>query len=321
MKHFLECVPNFSEGKDPFIIEEIAKAITSVEGVSLLHVDSGIDAHRTVYTFCGEANAVGEAAYRAVIRASELIDMRVHKGEHPRMGACDVCPFIPIGETPMSIAKEIALQTAEKIGAAGIPVYLYEESAQKPERKKLEFIRKGEYEALNEKLKLPEWQPDFGPVSGNDKFGAMVLGARPFLVAYNVNLDSKDVQIAKEIAAKIRESGKTLKDGTHIPGLLKGVKAIGWWMEAFDCVQVSTNITDINVCDAPTVFRTIKQLAAEKGISTKGSELIGLIPEKALLSSTGQSTEMEAIVQELGLDSLAPFDPKERILEYRMAEQ
>lgn len=318
MKHLLECVPNFSEGKDHYIIDSIASAIRSVEGIKLLHIDSGADANRTVYTFCGEALAVGEAAYRAVLKASELIDMRNHNGEHPRMGACDVCPFIPIGDTPMLVAQDIALQTAERIGAAGIPVYLYENSAQHPDRKKLEYIRKGEYESLSTKLKLPEWTPDFGPATGNEKFGAMVLGARAFLVAYNVNLDSKDVQVAKEIAAEIRESGKKLKDGTQIPGLLKGVKAIGWWMEAYDCVQVSTNITDLRACDAPTVFRTIHRLAAKKGIATKGSELIGLIPEKALLSTTSNAENLSDIIQELGLDSLAPFDPKERILEYRL---
>jgi len=317
---WLECVPNFSEGRDPSIIDAIATAIRSVDSVRLLHVDPGYDAHRTVYTFAGEPGAVEEAAFLAVMKASELIDMRQHHGAHPRLGACDVCPIIPLGESTMSDAVAVAQRLGKRLGEQGIPVFMYEHSAQAAERKNLAQIRKGEYEGLSNKLQSTDWHPDFGPKDFQARFGAMVLGARDFLVAYNVNLDTKDVGIAKHIAARLRESGFKDVQGRQVPGLLKGVKAIGWWMEAYGCAQVSTNIVDIESVSIRTVYDTVDALAKEQGCRAKGSELIGLIPEKVLLQA-GQSLSpdssdkgqlLQAAIDYLGLD----IRPEERVLEY-----
>lgn len=297
-------------------LNAIKEAILSVKDVYLLHMDPGKDAYRTVFTFFGEAEAVGEAAFRAVMVAREKIDMRTHHGEHPRMGACDVCPFVPLGETSMEIAMNIASKTAKRLGKEGIPVYLYEKSATRPEREKLENIRKGEYESISQKLQIIEhWMPDEGPSTFNEKFGMMALGARNFLVAYNVNIESKEVKIAREIAGIIRESGFKKPDGTQSKGLFKGLKAIGWWMESYQCIQVSTNITDIHQCSAVDVFESIKILANERGCSTRGSELIGLIPQKALLKKRQNVDYMEENIELLGLNAVSTFIPEERILE------
>jgi glutamate formiminotransferase / formiminotetrahydrofolate cyclodeaminase len=317
---WLECVPNFSEGRNPQVIQAIADAIDSVEGVVLLHIDSGYDANRTVYTFAGEPDKVEEAAYKAILKASECIDMRLHQGEHPRMGACDVCPFVPLGEMAMQEAVEYSSRLGKKLGDAGIPVYLYEQSCRKPERRNLAYLRKGEYESIPEKLRHPEWLPDFGPAEMNQRFGMMALGARNFLIAYNINLDSIDVDIAKKIASIIRESGHTNAKGEKIPGLLPSVKAIGWWMESYQCAQVSTNITDFTVTGVKKVFDTVRDAAAVFGISVKGSELIGLIPERALLdageelslSSDEKSVKIWKAIRYLGLN----IEPEERILEW-----
>lgn len=317
---WLECVPNFSEGRNPQVIQAIADAISSVKGVVLLHIDSGYDANRTVYTFAGEPDKVVEAAYKAILKANECIDMRLHQGEHPRMGACDVCPFVPLGEMTMQEAVEYSLHLGKQLGEAGIPVYLYEQSCRKSERRNLAYLRKGEYESIPEKLKHQEWLPDFGPTEMNERFGMMALGARNFLIAYNINLDSDDVGLAKKIASVVRESGHTNAKGEKVSGLLPSVKAIGWWMESYQCAQVSTNITDFTVTGVKKVFDTVRDVAGGFGNGVKGSELIGLIPERALLdageeislSSDDKSVKIWNAIRYLGLD----IEPEERVLEW-----
>jgi glutamate formiminotransferase len=317
---WLECVPNFSEGRDPSIIDAIANAICSVDGVRLLHVDPGYDANRTVYTLAGEPAVVEEAAFRAIVKAYELIDMRQHQGAHPRIGACDVCPIIPLGDSTVAEADEVVQRLGARLGERGIPGYFYEHSARIPERKNLAQIRKGEYEGLEAKLQSPLWQPDFGPTDFQARFGAMVLGARNFLVAYNINLGTTDVGIAKHIAARLRESGYKDDQGRQIPGLLKGVKAIGWWMDAYGCAQVSTNIVDIDAVSIRAVYDTVDALAHKLGCAAKGSELIGLIPEKVLLqagqallpSGSDKHQILQAAIEYLGLN----IRPEERVLEY-----
>lgn len=279
----VECVPNFSEGRDLKVIESITHAITSVPNVWLLHTDIGYDANRTVFTFVGDIHTIGKAIIQAIMTANDLIDMSVHHGEHPRMGACDVCPLIPLGETTMEEVIHLSHDIGRQLGDKGIPIYMYENSANKPERKNLAFLRKGEYEGLKEKLQSDSHFPDYGPSVFNKKFGAMVLGARNFLIAYNVNLETKDVSIAKKIAATIRESGFIDTEGNHIHGKLKGVKAIGWWMEEYQCAQVSTNIVDINIADVKLVFDTVKNEAQKYQVEVQHSELIGLIPESVIL--------------------------------------
>lgn len=312
----VECIPNFSEGRAPEVIQAIADAVKSVPNVWLLHVDPGFDAHRTVYTFVGEISAIEEAAYRAIKVASEKIDMRIHHGEHPRMGACDVCPFVPLGDTSLEEVVQLTHRLGKRLGMQDISVYMYECSSLKPERKNLAYLRKGEYEALPEKFKDLSWKPDYGPNEVNERFGAMVLGARPFLIAYNVNLESKDVTIAKKIAAAIRESGQ--------PGILKGVKAIGWWMQEYQCAQVSTNIVDIEQSDVKLVFDTVRDEAAKYGVEVKTSELIGLIPESVILSVGMKIIPEEKnkqILSRSAFDYLGlKFLSDDRILERRMKQ-
>jgi glutamate formiminotransferase/formiminotetrahydrofolate cyclodeaminase len=303
----IECVPNFSEGREQGIIDAIADSIKEITDVKLLHVDAGYDTNRTVYTFAGKPDAVAEAAFQAVKTASELIDISRHHGEHPRMGACDVCPLIPIRNYSMESCIQLSKKLGARIGELGLPVYLYEYSATRPERRNLAYLRKGEYEGIAQKILLPEWKPDFGPQLFNEKFGMMALGARKFLIAYNINLKTKDESIAKKIAGRIRESGQG-KD----KGLLPAVKAIGWYMEEFHRAQVSCNITDFEVTSVRKLFDTVKQLAHEYGTDTHGSELIGLIPEQAL---TAGFTSAEEAIHHLGLNILEHFDPLERILE------
>jgi glutamate formiminotransferase/formiminotetrahydrofolate cyclodeaminase len=303
----LECVPNFSEGRDQNIIDAIGTSIKKISGIKLLHVDSGYDANRTVYTFAGQPYAVIDAAFQAIQTASELIDMRHQHGVHPRMGACDVCPLIPVRNISIEATVELSRQLGKRVGELGIPVYLYEFSATHHERKNLAYLRNGEYEGIEQKILLPEWKPDFGPQVFNEKSGMMALGARKFLIAYNINLKTKDVSIAKQIAKRIRESG-TGKE----KGLLKAIRAIGWYMEEFHCAQVSCNITDFEQTSLKELFDTVKKLANEYGTDVKGSELIGLIPEKAL--TDGFSSPEEAI-HHLGLNVKEHFDINERVLE------
>jgi glutamate formiminotransferase len=310
----IECVPNFSEGRNQQTIDAIADAIKSVANVKLMNIDVGIDANRTVYTFAGKPQAVLEAAYQAIKTAGERIDMRVHKGEHPRMGACDVCPLIPLQNITMNEVVELSKQLGKRVASLDIPVYLYEYSATTLLRKNLAYLRKGEYEAIEEKIKSAEWKPDFGKQEFNPKFGMMALGARKFLIAYNINLKTKDESIAKEIAKKIREI-RNKDDGSYLSDLFQHVKAIGWFMEAFDCAQVSTNITDIDASPVIEVFTEIKKMAKANGVETNGSELIGLIPQKALQHEIMNTDEA---IEYLGLTAVKPFSKEANIIEYNL---
>jgi glutamate formiminotransferase/formiminotetrahydrofolate cyclodeaminase len=333
----LECVPNFSEGRDANKIEAIAHEIRKVDGVKLLHVDVGYDANRTVITFAGTPLKVVEAAFNAAKKAAEIIDMRKHKGVHPRFGAIDVLPLIPVRNISIEETVVCARYLAKKIGnELGISVYCYEYAAFFEHRKNLANCRKGEYEGLSEKLSHPDWKPDFGPVTLNDKSGAIAIGARKFLLAYNVNLDTPDENIAKAIAATIRESGqKELintntgeKKQVQVPGKFKNLKAIGWYIPAYSKSQVSMNITDIDTTPMHQVFEEIKQLSELKGITVSGSELVGLLPLKALMEAGvyyntvgkfGLQSENQLVnlaIEKLGLNDISPFIANERILEY-----
>ncbi len=310
----IECVPNFSEGKNQQTIDAIATAIKNITGVKLLHIDIGFDANRTVYTFAGKPEAVLEAAYQAIKIAYDLIDMRNHKGEHPRIGACDVCPLIPIQNISMNEVVDLSKLLGERIGKLGIPVYLYEYSAANVARKNLAYLRKGEYEFIEEKIKLPEWKYDFGEQIFNAKFGAMVLGARSFLIAYNINLKTKDEKIAKAIAKNIRQI-RAKNDGSYLSNLFQHVKAIGWFIKEFNCAQVSTNITDINKSPIIEVFTAISNMANELDIQINGSELIGLIPKSALKH---EAMNIDEAIEYLGLSSVKTFTKEENILEYKL---
>ncbi len=330
----IECVPNFSEGVDAFTIGQIKAAIESVEGVKLLHVDPGKGANRTVFTFAGEPQPVIDAAFLAIKKAGELIDMRIHKGAHPRMGATDVCPLIPIANISMAETIDYAIKLARKVGEElQIPVYLYEHSQQDKTRHNLSTIRAGEYEGFFNKIKQPYWKPDFGPAELNAKSGATVIGARDFLIAYNVNLNTTSVPLANEIAYQVRESGRTLLDDggnkTTIPGKLKSVKAIGWFIKEYGIAQVSMNLTNIDITPIHIAFEEVRAEAAKRGVQVTGSELVGLIPLKAMLDAgkyflakQGRAIDVteeeiiQAAVTGLGLSDLAPFNPEERIIEY-----
>jgi len=338
MKKIVECVPNFSEGRNMDVINAIAKEIEQTEGVKLLDVDPGAATNRTVITFAGAPEGVKEAAFKAIKKAAELIDMRKHKGEHPRIGAADVVPFVPVSGVTMEecvqIAHEVAKRVAEELN---IPVYLYEEAATRPERRDLSNIRKGEYEGLPEKLKDPEWKPDYGEPVFNPKSGATVIGAREFLIAYNVNLNTRDKKLAHKIAKVIREKGYKKKDDQgnkiQIPGKLKKVKAIGWYIEEYGIAQVSINLTNYKVTPLWKVFEACEEEAQKLGLRVTGSEIVGLIPKEALLEvgrhylkKQGKNPgvpEEELIhiaIKSLGLDDISPFDPREKIIEYKLEE-
>lgn len=328
MNPLLECVPNFSEGHNNDTIKAIAQAIRKIKGVELLHIDSGIAANRTVYTFVGKPERVIEAAYQAIQLSSKLIDMRTQKGEHPRVGACDVCPLIPISGISMEEVVVLSHQLAERVNSSlNIPIYLYEESAQVAERKQLANIRKGEYEGLAEKMTQLNWQPDYGD-EFNAKSGATIIGARNFLIAYNFNLNTTDVSIAKSIAASIRESGKVVTDASgnsvKVPGLFKDLKAIGWFIKDFGIAQVSCNFSNYKETELHEVYEAIKLLANQKGVKVTGSELIGLIPKEALLAAamyfdsteTDETKLIDIAIDRLGLSDLNDFLPKSRIIDY-----
>lgn len=346
MKQLIECVPNFSEGRDLNIIKQITDSIESVEGVKLLNVDPGKATNRTVVTFVGEPAAVVQAAFLAIRTAGELIDMSKHKGEHPRMGATDVCPLIPIAGISMEETAKWAQQLGQRVGSElGIPVYLYEAAQQNKSRSNLSVIRAGEYEGFFKKIKLPEWKPDFGPDTFDEKRGATVIGARDFLVAYNINLNTTSTRRANAIAFDVREAGRTKKDAKGnvvkgadgnpivIPGSLKSVKAIGWYIEEYGVAQISMNLTNIAITPVHIAFDEVCRRAEARGLRVTGSELVGLIPLQALLDagkyflrkqqrSTGVS-EAELIkiaVKSLGLDELSPFKPEERIIEYLLRD-
>jgi len=332
----IECVPNFSEGVNMDIIRQITSEIESVSGVRLLNVDPGKATNRTVVTFVGEPGPVVEAAYLAIKKAGELIDMSKHKGEHPRMGATDVCPLIPIADISMAETAGFAKQLAKRVGEElNIPVYLYEHAQPDKSRSNLSVIRAGEHEGFVEKIKLPGWQPDYGPAEFDAKHGATVIGARNFLIAYNVNLDTTSVAMANSIAAEVRESGRALSKGESasggksVPGSLKAVKAIGWYIAEYGIAQVSMNLTDIEKTPIHIAFEEVRVKAAEKGVKVTGSELIGLIPLKAMLdagsyfalkrhrSDAVADEELIAIaIDSMGLSELAPFNPKKRVIEY-----
>jgi glutamate formiminotransferase/formiminotetrahydrofolate cyclodeaminase len=342
----VECVPNFSEGRDPEKIRAITREIEAVPGVKLLDVDPGESTNRTVVTFIGTPEAAAEAAFRAIRRAAEVIDMRTHKGAHSRIGATDVCPFVPISGVTMEdcvrLARDLGRRVAEELG---IPVYFYEEAASRPERRNLAAIRAGEYEGLAEKMKDPEWTPDCAAAGFNAKAGATVIGAREFLIAYNINLNTRDRKLANEIALDIRESGRNKRDGegaivrtadgnpVKIPGRFPNIKAVGWYIEDYGIAQISINFTSFRVSPVHVVFDEVCRLADERGLRVTGSELVGLIPKDAMLAAgrhylerQGKSPgvpEEELIrtaVRSLGLSDVAPFDEKKKIIEYQFAE-
>lgn len=339
MDRIVECVPNFSEGKNAKVIEEIAEAIKSTENVYLLDVDPGEATNRTVMTFVGAPEAVLEAAFRAIKKASELIDMRNHKGAHPRMGATDVCPFVPVRGVTMDECVELAKKLGERVGEElGIPVYLYEYAATADYRKNLADIRAGEYEALKDKLADERWKPDYGPSEWNEKIaktGATVIGARDFLIAYNINLNTTDKKLAHKIAKVIREKGykKKQEDGTKIqvPGRLKNVKAIGWYIDEYKRAQISINLTNFHETPLWKVFEVASEEAEKIGLRVTGSEIVGLIPLEAMLDvgrhfleRQGKSTAIperdivHAAILSLGLNEVAPFDPDEKVIEYKI---
>jgi glutamate formiminotransferase/formiminotetrahydrofolate cyclodeaminase len=347
MKKVIECVPNFSEGRDLEVIRQITAAIESVEGVSLLNVDPGASTNRTVVTLAGSPEAAVEAAFRGIQKAAELIDMRKHKGAHPRMGATDVCPFIPVANVSWEQAIECAKKLAQRVGEElKIPVYLYEKAASDPARSNLSIIRAGEYEGFSEKIKQPQWKPDFGPAIFNEKSGATVIGAREFLVAYNANLNTKAVRRANSVAFDVRENGRVkTEDGTPTgkplldakgepvrePGMLKHLKAIGWYVEEYGMAQVSMNLTNLEVTPLHAAFDACVESARKRGLRVTGSEIVGMLPKKCLLDagrhylrkqkwSEGASEEelIDVAIRSMGLSELKRFDPKEKIIEYKM---
>lgn len=344
MKQLIECVPNFSEGRDEKIIQQIADSIRSVERVKLLNVDPGKATNRTVMTLVGEPDAVVEAAFRAIEMAAQLIDMSKHKGEHPRMGATDVCPFIPIANITMEETASWSKKLAERVGKElNIPVYLYEEAQPNKERSNLSIIRAGEYEGFFKKINEPQWKPDAGPAIFSAKTGATVIGAREFLIAYNVNLNTKSVKRANSVAFDVREAGRIKTDEkgnkvldasgneVRIPGTLKGVKAIGWYIEEYGVAQVSINITNFKDAPLHIVFQECYKSAYRRGQRVTGSELVGLVPLSSMLDagryflkkqklSAGVSDEelIHIAVKSMGLDELGPFHPHDRIIEYQL---
>jgi glutamate formiminotransferase/formiminotetrahydrofolate cyclodeaminase len=349
MKQLIECVPNFSEGCDMSIIKEITDQIESIEGVKLLNVDPGKATNRTVVTFVGEPQPVIDAAFLAIQKASELIDMSKHSGEHPRMGATDVCPLVPIANIEMDEVVKYAHKLGERVGKElGIPGYFYEYAASSEERRNLAFVRSGEYEALKDKLVKPEWKPDFGPAEfiKAKNTGATAISARDFLIAYNVNLNTTSTRRANAIAYDIREKGRIKREGEVLsgaiikdadgntlwtPGSLKHVKAIGWYIEEYGITQVTMNLTNIKETPFHIAFDETAKKAEARGVRVTGSELVGLIPKNAMLEagkyflrkqqrSTGihESEIIKIAIKSMGLDELSPFNPEERIIEYML---
>lgn len=341
MQKIVECVPNFSEGRNTAIIEAIAAAIESVENVKLLNVDPGKATNRTVYTFTGTPEAVEEAAFQAIAKATELIDMRQHKGEHPRFGATDVCPFIPVAGVTMEECVAIANRVARRVGETlQYPVFLYESAATRPERVNLATVRAGEYEGLEQKLKSADWKPDYGPATFVAKTGATAIGARDFLIAVNFNLNTTSVRRANAVAFDVREAGRVVKEinpttgeteEKRQPGMLKACKAIGWYIEEYGIAQVSMNLTNISITSVHDAFEAVSASAAKRGMRVTGTEIVGMIPFRVIAEagkhflkkqqrSTGVSDEelIKIAVKSMGLDELAPFIPEEKILEYKL---
>jgi glutamate formiminotransferase / formiminotetrahydrofolate cyclodeaminase len=350
MNQLIECVPNFSEGRDMTIIRQITDEIEKVEDVKLLDVDPGKATNRTVVTFVGTPDAVIEAAYRAIEKAAAVIDMSKHKGEHPRFGGTDVCPLVPIANITMEETAAYARKLAERVGKGlAIPVYCYENAAFTEERRNLANCRSGEYEGLPKKLEDPHWKPDFGPAKFNPRTGAIAIGARDFLVAYNVNLNTTSTRRANAVAFDIREKGRPVREGNPFtgkikkdeqgneiwsPGALKAVKAIGWYIEEYGIAQVSINLTNISITPVHVAYEAACKSAQERGMRVTGSELVGLIPLSAMIAagkyflrkqnrSVGISEEeiLKIAIKSLGLDDLKPFDPKEKIIEYLLEDR
>lgn len=342
MSALVECVPNFSEGRDRSVIDAIARAISGASGVRLLDIDAGADTNRTVYTFVGAPEAVAEAAFRAAVAASGLIDMSKHQGAHPRMGALDVCPIVPVSGVTMDECVEVARALGRRMAEAlALPVYFYEYAATVPARRNLADIRAGEYEGLARKLADPAWAPDAGPATFNPRLGATAVGAREFLIAYNVNVNTREQKLANEVALNIREAGRLQRDAQgrvvtdaegrelRVPGRLKAVKAIGWYIDQYRQAQVSINLLSYRTTPLHEVFETTREEAAKLGLAVTGSELVGLTPLAPLVEAgryylrrQGRSSGLperelvELAVQSLGLSQLSPFDPDKRIIEY-----
>ena len=349
MPKLIECVPNFSEGRNPAILKEITDAMASAEGVSLLDVDPGKATNRTVVTIVGSPEAVVEGAFRGIQKAAQLIDMRGHSGEHPRFGATDVCPFIPVSEADMEDCIACAQALGERVGKElNIPVYLYENAASAPHRCNLAQVRSGEYEGIADKITKPEWKPDFGPAEFQPKTGNIAIGARDFLVAFNVNLNTTSVRRANSVAFDVRENGRVKREGNpitgpivkdaagtpeRVPGACKAVKGIGWFIEEYGVAQISMNLTDIGITPVHVAFDACVDSAHRRGLRVTGSELVGLIPLKAMLAAgryflekqersvgVADSELIHIAVKSMGLDELTPFDPREKIIEYKIAD-
>jgi len=350
MSQIIECVPNFSEGRDMTVIREITDAIESVDGVALLDVDPGLATNRTVVTFAGAPENVVEAAVRAAQKAAELIDMRQHLGEHPRFGAMDVCPLVPVSGISIEETASYAHQLAERLGReVGLTVFCYEHAATSDDRQNLANVRAGEYEGLKEKLAKPEWQPDYGPAKVNLQSGATAVGAREFLIAYNVNLNTTSTRRANAVAFDVREKGRIQRTGdpltgtivrddqgepVYIPGTLEAVKAIGWFIEEYGIAQISMNLTDLTQTSLHRAFDEVCEKAAARGMRVTGSELVGLVPLEAILEAgrhylrkQGRSLGVpdheiiKIAVKSLGLDDLKPFEPADKIIEFNLAAQ
>ena len=344
----IECVPNFSEGRDQSVLDALSRAITSADGATLLDVDPGRETNRTVFTFVGAPEAVAEAAFQAAAVAAERIDMSRHRGAHPRIGAMDVCPFVPVGggatmEDCVALAREVGKRIGDELG---IPVYLYESAAARPVRRNLADVRRGEYEGLEARLADPDWAPDFGPAVFNARSGASIVGARSFLIAYNVNLNTRDRKLAHDIALDIREAGRATRgtDGQILrdaagepiktPGTLPATKAVGWFIPEFGRAQVSINLVDFERTAPHQAFEEIRQQAARRGLRVTGSELVGLLPRQALLAAghyylrrQGRSAGLpeplvvQLAVASLGLNDVKPFDPHGGVIEYRLGKR
>lgn len=349
MTRVIECVPNFSEGRDLEVIDQITSRIETVEGVKLLDVDPGEATNRTVVTFAGSPEQVVEAAVRAIAKATELLDMRHHSGEHPRFGATDVCPLVPISGITMEETVVYARKLAKRLGDdLGLTIYCYENAATRPERQNLADVRAGEYEGLAERLADPKWSPDFGPAEFNAKSGATAVGARDFLVAYNVNLNTTSTRRANAVAYDVRERGRVKREGDPVtgkvvtdengepvwaPGSLRAVKAIGWYIAEYGIAQVSMNLTNTSITPIHVAFDECVERARDRGLRVTGSEVVGLIPLDAMLDagrhylrkqkrSTGVSDAelIKIAVRSMGLDELSDFDPKKKIIEYALGQ-
>jgi glutamate formiminotransferase/formiminotetrahydrofolate cyclodeaminase len=335
----VECVPNISEGRRQEVYEAIAEAAASVPGVRLLDVDPGYETNRTVITFVGEPEAVLEGAFQLVRRSHELIDMREQHGAHARMGATDVCPFVPVSGVTMDDCVELAHRLARRVGEElKVPVYLYEHAATRPDRRSLAHIRKGEYEALAKKLENPDFAPDYGPAEFVPRFGAMVVGARKFLVAYNVNLNVADKRWANRVAFDVREKGRTVTDenGNSVdqPGMLKAVRGVGWYIPEYGCAQVSMNLVDLDVTPLHAAFDACDESARQRGLRVTGSELVGLVPAKSILDAGRHylsrmerspgvplADVIHTAIRTLGLGEVAPFEPRDKIIEHILAPE